>query len=173
MSLGREKRVWQSNLANTVMTCLLTITMCMIMYPLVWYHRLNEETLHQQVEHLQSIQPPALAWITIQDRHDFAQLLEWPRKGFVSDVAGGFDTYVQNCSSQSEEEILASHYCNCTEMFSPLLSAPLVGHAGGVVYRTFLPAPNIRFNTTDASLVLQVYSNRKAPSSWVSFARLC
>lgn len=142
--------------------------MCLTLFPFSWYHLLNQNTLSQEVQDMLAIQPPALAWISIKDRHDSANLLEYPHpKGFVSDVVGGFDTYVQNCANQSNEVILANHYCNCSEMFSDILEAPLPNHEYGIAYRYFLPTQDILFNTTNASLVLQVYSDRM--SHTVSF----
>ena len=106
-----------------------------------------------------------MAWITINDRHDSANLLDYPPpKGFVSDVVGGFDLFVQSCFEQSEEEILADHYCNCSEMFSPVMKSSLANHNTGIAYRNFVPSPAIALNTTNASLVLQVFTDRELPT---------
>jgi hypothetical protein len=132
------------------------------MFPLVWYAKLNRDVLTQQVQDMATIAPPAVAWISIKDRGDSPNLLTWPYpKGFVSDLVGGFDTYVTTCQSLSEELILANHYCNCSEMFSEVLQAPLANHVGGIQYRDFQPAPFISLNTTNSSLVLQIFSDRK------------
>jgi hypothetical protein len=115
---------------------------------------------------MESIPPPAIAWISIMERRESANLLDYPHpKGFVSDVVGGFESYVQNCADQSNEAILADHYCNCSEMFSDVLKAPLPNHTKGLAYRYFVPSKDIMFNTTNATLVLQVFSNRKLTPS--------
>ena len=133
-----------------------------MLFPLSWYPLLNQDILGQDIQDMVAIPPPAIAWISIKDRHDSANLLDYPHpKGFVSDVVGGFDTYVQNCADQSNEAILANHYCNCSEMFSDILEAPLSKHKSGIAYRYFIPSKHIMFNTTNATLVLQVYSNRE------------
>jgi hypothetical protein len=148
---------------NTILTCLGTIAMCLTLFPISWYPLLNQNILSQDIQDMEAIPPPAIAWISIKDRKDSANLLDYPHsKGFVSDVVGGFDSYVPNCANQSNEMILANHYCNCSEMFSSILEAPLSNHKKGITYRYFLPSKDIMFNTTNATFVLQVFSNRKS-----------
>ena len=118
--------------------------------------------LTQEVQDMASMRPPAMAWVSIADRGDSPKLLDYPHpKGFVSDVVGGFDSTVTPCQAQEEDVILANHYCNCSESFSAVQKAPLANHLGGISFRDFVPMPHISFNTTNASLVLQVYSSRK------------
>ncbi|KAK3670717.1 hypothetical protein LTR78_009409 [Recurvomyces mirabilis] len=135
-----DKFAYHSNLISTIMTCIATIIICMIMYPLLWYPRLNQDVLTQQVQDMQSMRPLAMALVSIADRGDSPKLLYHPYpKGFVSDIAGGFDSIMTPCQAQTEEIILAEHYCNCSESLSGVQKAPLANHVGGISYRDFIP----------------------------------
>lgn len=145
--------------------------MCMVLYPTIWYPALNGKVLRQEVQDLEVVNPPAIAWITINDRGDVAHFLDYPYpKGFMSDITGGFDANMTDCNTLPQDEILANHYCNCSEMFSPITDAPLANHKGGITYRSFSPEPEIIMNSTNATLVLQVYSDHNTsgtPRDWM------
>ncbi|KAK4555405.1 hypothetical protein LTR86_007702 [Recurvomyces mirabilis] len=166
-----DKFAYHSNLVSTIMTCIATIIICMVMYPLLWYPSLNQDVLTQQVQDMQSMHPPAMAWVSIADRGDSPKPLDYPHpEGFVSDIAGGFDSTMTPCQAQTKETILAEHYCNCSESFSGVQKAPLANHVGGISYRDFIPSTQISFNTTNASLVLQVFSSHNSsgtPRDWI------
>ncbi|KXT05320.1 hypothetical protein AC578_11053 [Pseudocercospora eumusae] len=153
--------LYDANLCSTILTCLTTIIACSVLYPLVWYPALNEDVLTQAVQDKENVRLPAVAFVSINLRSDFyriAQLYDHPPpKAFLTDITGKFRPGVPQCASQTSDEILASHYCNCTEMFSKVLEQPPPAYVEGFSYQTFTPVANIAVNSTNTSLVLQVF----------------
>ncbi|CAK3875585.1 Hypothetical predicted protein [Lecanosticta acicola] len=170
ISTNRKQVVYNSNLINSILTSVLTMAMCLILYPLAWYPSLNRETLRQEVQDMEQMPLPAVAWISIMERYDSAQLLNYPHpKGILTDITGGWDDTLTPCLDQDVEHILGNHYCNCSDMFTGVMRAPLPNHTGGVSYQVFLPSPEMVVNTTNATVALQVFSSHNTstvPKGW-------
>ena len=168
----KDRRVYDANLANTILTSLLTITLCSILYPLVWYPALNQDALDVAIQDAERMRLPAVAFISIRRKEDSYWVAtlhnDRPAKAVLTDSAGGWAEGITHCSMQPQEEVLSSHYCSCSDMFSRVVEHPPLNQSNapsmleGFYSQVFTPSAHMVINNTDAMLVLQVFPQRKS-----------
>ncbi|KAF2657475.1 hypothetical protein K491DRAFT_742118 [Lophiostoma macrostomum CBS 122681] len=173
-------RPYSRNLANTVMTVILTVMVMTAMYSQIWYDGLRAVVTHLETD---TISAPSFPAIAVFQRWQNSQAEIYPNE--FKCYSGPKDDNAVQCSSLSVEESLNTSSCDCGDSWP---SAERVARGGDTVmwlgrnatYYSMLPSESTVSRGAGHFLTLQVFfsynktesfnneSVTLAPGMWVA-----